>query len=59
MDLIGLQIVQDDSLPEHSFRIQSRQRILDLTASTLEEKEEWVHAIKGAVEDLNNRRGQK
>ncbi|XP_065680031.1 FYVE, RhoGEF and PH domain-containing protein 2 isoform X1 [Hydra vulgaris] len=57
MDLIGLHIVQDDSLPENSFRIQSRQRILDLIANTLEEKEEWVSAIKNAVDDIDNKRG--
>ncbi|XP_065657046.1 FYVE, RhoGEF and PH domain-containing protein 2 isoform X3 [Hydra vulgaris] len=57
MDLIGLNIVQDDTLPENSFRIQSRQRILDLIANTHEEKEEWVSAIKNAVDDIDNKRG--
>ncbi|XP_057296896.1 FYVE, RhoGEF and PH domain-containing protein 4-like isoform X2 [Hydractinia symbiolongicarpus] len=58
MDLAGLSIDEVDStLPENSFRIKSRQRILDLIAHSEEEKEEWVAAIRAAVIDLHERRG--
>lgn len=58
MDLYGLTIIDDDpELPELSFRIKSKQKVLDLTAQTEEEKSEWVTAIRGCVDDTENKRG--
>ncbi|XP_057296905.1 FYVE, RhoGEF and PH domain-containing protein 1-like isoform X2 [Hydractinia symbiolongicarpus] len=57
MDLDGLSIEEVDStLPENSFRIKSRQRIIDLIAHSEVEKEEWVAAIRAAVTDLHEKK---
>lgn len=58
MDLVGLTIIDDDpELPAFSFRIKSKQKVLDLATQNDEEKAEWVDAIRDAVKDTENKRG--
>ena len=58
MDVEGLEIDNDDTLPPLAFRIKTRQRVLDLVARDEGEKEDWISAIKAAVDDLHDRRGR-
>lgn len=58
MDVEGLEIDNDDTLPPLAFRIKTRQRVLDLVARDEDEKEDWISAIKAAVDDLHDRRGR-
>ena len=57
MDVEGLKIDEDDTLPTHAFRIKSRQRVLDLIARDEDEKKDWISAIELAVDDLHDKRG--
>ena len=58
MDVEGLEIDNDDTLPPLAFRIKTRQRVLDLVARDEDEKVDWISAIKAAVDDLHDRRGR-
>ena len=59
MDLVNLNIVDNDpELSECAFRIKSRQRVLDLEASSDEEKTEWITAIRDAVDEFETKRGK-
>ena len=48
----------DEELGElNAFRIRSRQRVLDLAASSKEEKEEWMNNICNIIKDYEAKRG--
>jgi len=57
MDVEGLTVGEDETLPPLAFRIKSRQRVLDLIARDETEKDEWMRDITDAVNDLTQKRG--
>ncbi len=42
---------------QFAFRIKSRQRVLDLAASNIDEKNDWMTAIAGVIQDYEAKRG--
>jgi len=59
MDIPGMMVQDmDEDLGEvNSFRVRSRQRVLDLAASSKEEKDEWTEAIRNVIKDYETKRG--
>ena len=60
MEIAGMTIQEgaDVDLGEkYSFRVRSRQRVLDLAASSDEEKNDWMEAIGNVIKDFEDKRG--
>ena len=58
MDLYGMEVddVDEELELENSFRIISKQRVMDFTAASAEEKEAWVKKLKETVDELTTKR---
>lgn len=58
MDLFGMEVVNvDEELElENSFRIISKQRVMDFTAPSAEAKETWVNKLRDTVNELTTKR---
>ena len=61
MDIPGMTLQDGDEEvdvgEQNAFRIRSRQRVLDLAASNVEEKTEWIKAIDKVIKDFEAKRG--
>ena len=59
MEISGMTVQDsDEDLGElNAFRIRSRQRVLDLAATSQEEKMEWLNAISSVIKDYETKRG--
>ena len=58
MDLLGMEVVNvDEELElENSFRIISKQRVMDFNAPSSEAKEAWVNKLQETVNELTTKR---
>ena len=58
MDLYGMEVhdVDEELEIENCFRIVSKQRVMDFTAASAEEKEAWVNKLKETVNELTTKR---
>ena len=58
MDLYGMEVddVDEELELENSFRIISKQRVMDFTAASAEEKEAWINKLKETVDELTTKR---
>ena len=59
MEIPGMTVqdMEEDLGEMNSFRVRSRQRVLDLAASSKEEKDEWTEAIRNVIKDYETKRG--
>ncbi len=60
MDIPGMSLQDNEDIDlgeTHAFRVKSRQRVLDLAATSDDEKNDWMIAIAGVIKDYEAKRG--
>lgn len=58
MDLYGMEIGETDDDVElcNTFRVTSKQKVIDFTASSEDEREEWIKALNNAIQEISQKR---
>ena len=58
IDLHHLSILKDNDLPDNSFSVKGKQKVLDFQAPSQEEMVLWINSIRNAVDEFERKRGE-
>lgn len=58
IDLHHLSILEDNDLPENSFSVKGKQKVLDFQAQSQDEMVLWITSIRNAVDEFEQKRGR-